>query len=572
MAIPSGISGERDVGEAVPSQEFASREEFLSRFSGFITTLSVAESNLDGLGIREFVQGGREELKRFRQTLTPGEADLFEATFNLFRIKHALPPFDEVPEVGEFLLSNSRQEINVQLGGPIGVGKTTLAKPFARDINGQMVDERFKPADNPFLAPSYKDPGLMLRTQLKFLLENIKIGLGGRFHEGRWVRDTSVWSDIFVFMEWRRARGIVTEEEYDTYMSTVKLLSPLISRPDLLVMLLPSSVDRLQEGFETRMKENLQERQMEKEVSRADLETVTQSATSAVEILRNMGIDVFPITVDPVEVYERQDVRYSIVYQIRERLGILKEYLTKDPEKVADLIVAQIFAPRNEPQVVYVHSKSMFAGKTSVLTHIARKVGQDKVISFQPGSSLRYGEEQKTNMIDRDRRSIPALTIESNRLKDIVAYVRQHGQDGDISVDDKRFIFIDEVMFFIGSDAAEAIESIEELRKMGFHVVCDGIDYTFQEEPFTFAHKLVEFSIGASSWHEVEMGTKCKYCESPARGTRRLKPNGSTAHFEDQAYEAGENYEPVCCVEHKSCVGQPEGFIRQPLASEANHG
>lgn len=542
--------------------EFTPRDYFLREFSDFIDDLGRAEVLLEKSGPnKDVTRIIRRGLTDVELNFASPEARIFEKTYLLFSIKHVLPPFDSIPETVDFMTGSGKRDLVIEIGGPIAVGKTTLANFLAEKIEARMESEKFESFHNPFLAHSYENPDFMLRTQLDFLLDNVSIGLRGKYYDGRWVRDTSVWSDVFVFMEWRKQAGIVSEEEHRVYMNLVSLLDSLITRPDLLIMLSPNSIDKLVAGLNVRIEDNPEERGMERSITREDLEIVNKAGQAATQTLRDKyGINVFIVKVDPVDIYSQPDLKYETVYRIRERLGILKELLTKDPEEVADEIV-RILATKTDPQVIGVHSKSMFTGKTSTLNFLAQIINSENVVAFQPAAAIRYGSEHEFFMVDRDRRKIPAVTINDNRLADIVGYLKARR----ITPDETPFVFIDEVMLFIDSDGEEAGSSIEELRNMGFNVVFDGIDYTFQEEPFTFAHNLLEVANLNGNWHQIEVGTKCKYCDATAEGTRRLKPDGSIAHYNDQAFEAGEHYEPVCCKGHPSCVGQPKGFLRQQL-------
>lgn len=541
------------------------REAFLSYLSSSIDLLSDLEKGLprkDPARLSQIIEVADISItKGARKSLTSEEVEIFKTIFGLWCLKNNLPLGAHIPEVRDFVQGKGRQEVAVEFGGSLATGKTILAEFFAKEISARVDKERYGRSENPFLEKAYDDPAYMLRTQLKFLLDNIVAGLGSKFNEGRKVGDTSVLSDIFIFMEWRRRAAIVTEEEHKAYMNLVGLLKPLVPRPDLLILLLPNSVERLMEGLRERMKDNPEERKMEEGVSREDLEICVEATKDAVGVIQeDFGIGVHVLEIDPVEVYREPSLRYAAVYKIRERLGLLKELLLKDPDKVASKIVG-IFASSREPQVVFVHSKSMFTGKTTTLNLVAEKIGREKVVAFQPASAIRYGEEHLNHMIDRDGRKIPAYTIQSNNLRDVLSEIESRG----ITPEDSPFVFIDEVMLFFENDAGEAIRTLEELRKREFNVLCNGIDYTFQEEPFTFSHHLIARAIFDNNWHELELATRCKYCEADARGTRRLKPDGSIALYNDQTFEAGEHYEPVCCKDHPSCIGQPDNFLRQPL-------
>ncbi|MCK4815901.1 deoxynucleoside kinase, partial [bacterium] len=405
--------------------EFTPRDYFLREFSGFVDDLKSAEALLRDSRPREDVAGiVRRRLSDIELNFAPQETELFMETYLLFSIKHLLPPFNHIPETVDFMKGSGKQDLVIEIGGPIAVGKTILAEFLAENIGARMESEKFEPSHNPFLAHSYENPDLMFRTQLSFLLDNVSIGLRGKYYDGRWVRDTSVWSDIFVFMEWRRQAGIVSAEEYRTYMELVSLLDPVIIRPDLLIMLRPNSVVQLAAGHKVRIEDNPEERAMERSITREDLEIVDQAGQEAALTLSDRhGINVFVVEVDPVEIYTQPDLRYETVYRIRERLGILKELLTKDPQEVADEIV-RILATKTEPQVIGVHSKGMFTGKTSTLNFLAEKINSENVIAFQPAAAIRYGPEHEYSMIDRDRRSIPAITIKDNKLAGIAGYLR----------------------------------------------------------------------------------------------------------------------------------------------------
>ncbi|MBE7565588.1 deoxynucleoside kinase [Acidithiobacillus thiooxidans] len=57
----------------------------------------------------------------------------------------------------------------ISIEGPIGAGKTSLARLLADHFQGEMILE--KPEENPFLPGFYRQPGGELATELQFLLQ-----------------------------------------------------------------------------------------------------------------------------------------------------------------------------------------------------------------------------------------------------------------------------------------------------------------------------------------------------------------------------------------------------------------
>ncbi len=71
------------------------------------------------------------------------------------------------------LLSNNDNPDYIVVEGPIGVGKTTLAKRLAETFSTDLMLEL--PAENPFLERFYQDPkNAALPTQLYFLFQRAK--------------------------------------------------------------------------------------------------------------------------------------------------------------------------------------------------------------------------------------------------------------------------------------------------------------------------------------------------------------------------------------------------------------
>jgi len=131
--------------------------------------------------------------------------------------------------------------------GPIGVGKTSLAKRLAEHTEAQMLLE--KPQENPFLARFYEDTArYALPTQLFFLFQ--------RINEVRDLAQMDMFSirtvsDYLFEKDALFARLTLSDEEYKLYQSIYQSLAPQAPAPDLVIYL-QASTDALIERVRRR--------------------------------------------------------------------------------------------------------------------------------------------------------------------------------------------------------------------------------------------------------------------------------------------------------------------------------
>jgi deoxyadenosine/deoxycytidine kinase len=117
--------------------------------------------------------------------------------------------------------------------GPIGAGKTSLAKRFAETFESDLLLEGA--AENPFLKDFYEDPGYSaLPTQLFFLFQ--------RAQQMRQLRQTDLFSPVriadFMFEKDRLfAQLTLNADELDLYDKVYQNLSLEIPVPDLVIYL-----------------------------------------------------------------------------------------------------------------------------------------------------------------------------------------------------------------------------------------------------------------------------------------------------------------------------------------------
>ena len=122
--------------------------------------------------------------------------------------------------------------------GPVGAGKTALARRLADSLDNELLLERA--TGNPFLAGIYRHPGsAALPAQLHYLFEHVK--------QVRALRQTDLFSpkqvaDFLVQANKVYAEATLNPDELDLYYQVYNLTTGDVPVPDLVIYL-QSSVD-----------------------------------------------------------------------------------------------------------------------------------------------------------------------------------------------------------------------------------------------------------------------------------------------------------------------------------------
>ena len=138
----------------------------------------------------------------------------------------------------------------IAIEGPIGVGKTTLARLLAERINAKLILEAAE--ENPFLDKFYEDSErYRFQTQIFFLLSRYnqqKELLQGDLFEERVVCDYVFAKDrIFAYLN-------LNDDELSLYERIYRFLGGMVAKPDLIIYL-QASTTTLQERIRRRGRE-----------------------------------------------------------------------------------------------------------------------------------------------------------------------------------------------------------------------------------------------------------------------------------------------------------------------------
>ena len=131
---------------------------------------------------------------------------------------------------------------HIVIEGPIGVGKSSLARRLAEHLGAELLLEQ--PQDNPFLGRFYDDmPGFAFQTQLFFLFQRLK-QMQAAAQPGMFA--TGMVSDFLFAKDALFARLNLSDDEFRLYAQMYAQAAPQVREPDLVVWLQASPATLMQ--------------------------------------------------------------------------------------------------------------------------------------------------------------------------------------------------------------------------------------------------------------------------------------------------------------------------------------
>ena len=129
-----------------------------------------------------------------------------------------------------------RPNLNIGIAGNIGVGKTTLTKKIAKDLNLEPIFESV--IDNPYLEDFYtKMERWSFNLQIYFLYTRFKDQLELLNNKKSFIQDRTIYEDKEIFAYNLFNLGHMSNRDYVTYCNLFNCIVQFIKEPDLIIYL-----------------------------------------------------------------------------------------------------------------------------------------------------------------------------------------------------------------------------------------------------------------------------------------------------------------------------------------------
>ncbi len=143
----------------------------------------------------------------------------------------------------------------IAVSGTMGVGKSTVARILAKNLDLQLLEENFE--ENSFLPCFYKQMNRWaFHSQTFFLIEKINQTkqVKSLLKRGNVIQDTSINQDVLSYGKAQFINGNMDDAEFKLYTKIYSLYKPFLIKPDLHIYL-KASTNNLMERINKRDRE-----------------------------------------------------------------------------------------------------------------------------------------------------------------------------------------------------------------------------------------------------------------------------------------------------------------------------
>ena len=137
--------------------------------------------------------------------------------------------------------------MHIAVAGNIGAGKTTLTELLAKHYKWEAHFEDV--VDNPYLDDFYTQMARWsFNLQIYFLNTRYRQILKIRESGRNVIQDRTIYEDAFIFAPNLHAMGLLTNRDFQNYISLFNLMESLVQPPDLLIYLrssIPNLVNQI---------------------------------------------------------------------------------------------------------------------------------------------------------------------------------------------------------------------------------------------------------------------------------------------------------------------------------------
>ncbi|HWJ76868.1 MAG TPA: deoxynucleoside kinase [Niallia sp.] len=202
----------------------------------------------------------------------------------------------------------------ITVEGPIGVGKTSLAKLLSEHFQYELLKEIVE--ENPFLGKFYENiDEWSFQTEMFFLCNRFKQlnDISSQFLS----KNTPVIADYHILKNLIFAKRSLQDSELDKYVRIYDVLTEDLPRPNIIIYL-HASLDTIMERIKKR------DRDIEKNISPLYLEQLSTDYDTVMEEFKrnNPQIPVLDFNGDTLDfVQNKQDLEH-IINMVKETLNI----------------------------------------------------------------------------------------------------------------------------------------------------------------------------------------------------------------------------------------------------------